>query len=158
MVVKFIFSEGSIIWKDAHGFFGQNGLIQITKNVTHEKAPQFIAEFLELLRFPCLLRVDAHGFISDDSRELIGFQFASRNTSITLMNDKSYFHISSTEANKEAYDYFNQMSGETFLSKWFDAHDQVSELTGSGFGAKRTTTLVLYLEPENMTAEEIFAT
>ena len=75
---------------------------------------------------------------------------------MVLLKEKSHIHIASTEDNKDAHDYFSQMSGETFLAKWFDAHDQVSELIGSGFSAKRTTTLVLYLEPETMTAAEIF--
>ena len=132
------------------------GVIQITKNVTHHHAPAFIAEFLQLLRFPCVLRVDAHGFISDESRSLIGFQFASRNTSMQLLDDKPYVHIRSTEDNKEVVDYFTEISGDKFLTKWFEAHDRVSELVGSGFNPKRTTTVVLYLEPETMHAKEIF--
>ena len=75
---------------------------------------------------------------------------------MSLMNGKSFVHIKSTEDNKEVYDFFQKMSGETFLSSWFGAHDQISELVGSGFSAKKTTTLVLYLEPETMHAKEIF--
>ena len=150
------FREGYVIWPNANGFFGQNGLIQLTKHVSHTEAPAFITKFLKLLRFPCIFRVDAHGFITDTNRSLLGFQFASRNTSMQLMHDKSTAYIGSTAEHSEILRFFEEMSGETFLQKWFDAHDRISELVGSGFQAKRTTNLVMYLEPEAMPAQKIF--
>ena len=148
--------EGYVIWPKANGFFGKNGLIQITKHATHEESPIFITKFLKLLRFPCVLRVDAHGFITDTNRSITGFQFASRNTSIELLHGKSTAYIGSTAEHSAILKYFENLSGESFLQKWFESHDKISELVGSGFQAKRTTTIVLYLEPEAMTASEIF--
>ena len=73
-----------------------------------------------------------------------------------LMHDKSTAYIGSTAEHSEILRFFEEMSGETFLQKWFDAHDRISELVGSGFQAKRTTNLVMYLEPEAMPAQKIF--
>ena len=103
-----------------------------------------------------MIHIDAHGFITDVNRSLTGFQFASRNTSLALMNEKSSAYVGSTADHKELRKFFENMTPEKFLQSWFTSHDRVSELVGSGFQPKRTCSLVIYLEPEVMTAEEIF--
>lgn len=109
-----------------------------------------------MLHFPCVIHIDAHGFVTDSTRSLTGFQFASKNTSMKLMREKSNAYVGSTAEHTELRSHFEKMTGQTFLQSWFQSHDEISELVGSGFQPKRTCSLVLYLEPENISAQELF--
>ena len=128
----------------------------MTKNLTHDDSPAFVCKVLEEIRFPCIVRVDAHGFIGEKSDKIQGFQFASQSSSIKLHNEKYHALMDGPETVRPLLKYFEEMTGVEFLSKWFDAHDRICELAASGWKACNTKTLVLYLEPVHMAATEIF--
>ena len=145
------------LWKtfQRSGFYG-NGLIELTKNVNHEETPAFVKKLVELVRFPCILRVDAHGFVREKADEITGFQFASQNSAIQLSNEKNHVLMTNEETVRPVIDYFDQMTGQEFLGKWYESHDRIAELASSGFLPSSTKSVVVYLEPVNMTATEIF--
>ena len=99
--------------------------------------------------------IDAQGFITNDEKDNV-FTFASPNSAITLQNSKSFILFDSPETTKETYNYFKNMNDKTLLSHWFNAHNIISNLSTSGFVAKRLTTIVCYFEPLNISAKEIF--
>lgn len=157
MIKDLIFiREGVVIWPNAATLF-DNGVIEMTKNISHDESPAFVHSVLEAIRFPCVVRVDAHGFIGEKSGKVIGFQFASLASSLTLHNGKSHAPLDGGENTDALLNHFKGMNGEEFLSKWFEAHDRVAELAASGFTANNTKTVVIYLEPIHMTASDIFS-
>ena len=148
------YREGIKIWTGKTGVYANNGQIIFTKNIGEDEAPQFLARIVNILQFPGFFSADAHGFVKHQDQ--IGFQFASQASSITLQNDKSVIFLNSTKTAQATYNYFNEMSGPEFLSNWFKSHDAVSDLTTSGFVARRVTTVVVYYEPTSQTVREIF--
>ena len=68
------------------GRFG-NGRIIMTKHLYNENFDEFFSDLLHWLRFPGLLRVDAHGFVQNSLEEPV-FVFGSSNSSIRLWNEK----------------------------------------------------------------------
>ena len=145
-----------VIWPNAARLFN-NGIIEMTKNISHEESPAFVHSVLETIRFPCVVSVDAHGFIGEKSGKKLAFQFASLNSSLTLHNDKSRATFDGEATIDALLNHFKGMTGSEFLSKWFEAHDRVAELAASGFTACNTKTVVIYLEPIHMTASDIFS-
>ena len=122
-----------VLWPNVRGINGKNGRIELTKNVTHKNAPQFLTELIEVLQFPTWFSVDCFGFISDLERELVGFQWASKNSGLVLLNEKSKILINNNTVRKKLYEKFSNMTAEEFLTSWFNCHDRVSELYRSGF-------------------------
>ena len=143
-----------VVWPNASGFFG-NGMIEVTKNISHEESPAFISKILEMVRFPCIVRIDAHGFIMQKDNT-IGFQFASPSSSMLLSNGKFHALMDGEKTVRPLLNFFSEMDGQEFLSRWYDAHDRVAELTSSGFRPVNTKSLVLYLEPVHEKADTIF--
>ena len=135
---------------------GSNGRIELTKNIDHTEAPSFICEVLKIISFPCWLSIYAFGFITDTERKIVGFQFASKSSGLTLKNKKSKVLIDDNTLRKEIYDKFEKMSSDDFLTSWFENHDRISKLVQSGFIPKSTCTLILYLEPISTSVKEIF--
>ena len=127
-----ILREGLVLWPNVRGINGKNGRIELTKNVSHKNAAQFLAELIKLLQFPTWFSVDCFGFITDVERELVGFQWASKNSGLTLLNEKTKILISSNKVRKQLYEKFESMTSEEFLTNWFNSHDRVSELYRSG--------------------------
>ena len=64
--------------------------------------------------------------------------------------------MTNEETVRPVIDYFDQMTGQEFLGKWYESHDRIAELASSGFLPSSTKSVVVYLEPVNMTATEIF--
>ena len=126
------FREGLVLWPNVRGVNGRNGRIELTKNVSHKEAPQFLCEVIELLQFPTWFSIDCFGFITDIERELVGFQWASKNSGLVLLNEKSKVLMKDNGVRKKLFDKFSNMTSEEFLTSWFNSHDRVSELYRSG--------------------------
>ena len=130
--MNYDFSEGLVLWPNVRGINGKNGRIELTKNVSHKQAASFLTELLEIIQFPTWFSVDCFGFISDLERELVGFQWASKNSGLVLLNEKSKILIGTNKVRKELFEKFKNMTPEQFLTSWFNSHDRVSELYRSG--------------------------
>ena len=114
------------------GINGKNGRIELTKNISHKFATKFVTELIELVQFPTWISIDCFGFITDIERELVGFQWASKNSGMILLNEKSKILINNNKTRKQLHDKFSNMTSEEFLTSWFNSHDRISELYRSG--------------------------
>lgn len=145
-----------MLWPNVRGINGNFGRIELTKNVSQKEAPAFLKLLTEIIQFPCWFSIDCFGFISDIERELVGFQWASKNSGLNLLNDKSKILIGDNKIRKKLHQKFDSMTPEEFLTTWFNSHDKVSELYRSGFVPKSICTLVVYLEPLSTSVRELF--
>ena len=132
------------------------GRIELTKNLTQKNATIFLAELIEIIQFPTWISVDCFGFITDLERELVGFQWASKNSGLTLLNEKAKILIDSNHVRKKLIENLSKLSPEEFLLSWFNSHDRVSELYRSGFVPKSICTMVVYLEPLSTSVTDLF--
>ena len=150
------FSEGVKIIRGRAGIYSTNGRVILTKNIEPGMAiGKFIAEIVLLLSFPGCLFVDLHGFVIDSDDKPV-FQYGSQNSALTLQNEENHIFLDSPKEKEKTYTYFENMSNDEIGKKWFDRHNQVSNLLTSGFRLGNIVSVVMFYEPETQHVDKIF--
>ena len=120
----------------------------MTKSLIDHEPLLIIEKVIEAISFPCYISIDFAGFVHTTKEDhTIKFVWPSWNTGIKQSNKMNWFFVETTEGRTQIKNHFKSMDLPLLQENWFNAHDDVSDFSSSGFSFRRLVSIIFYVEP-----------